>query len=154
MIFNRTQEDVNNAIKIREEKIKKFISLTDEELAILERGIITINTLNRIEDKQEELKNLFEEAGYNLDIIIKKWEVKDFFTELDWQNWFDNFQTIKENIPLYDNMPEIPNATNLKIDYKIMNDIEKFLYLVEEIYEKIKSMYVYSGTIYSGQGVD
>lgn len=154
MIFNRTQEDVNNAIKIREEKIKKFISLTDEELAILERGIITINTLNRIEDKQEELKNLFEEAGYNLDLIIKKWEVKDFFTELDWQNWFDNFQTIKENIPLYDNMPEIPNATNLKIDYKIMNDIEKFLYLVEEIYEKIKSMYVYSGTIYSGQGVD
>lgn len=154
MIFNRTQEDVNNAIKIREEKIKKFISLTDEELAILERGIITINTLNRIEDKQEELKNLFEEAGYNLDIIIKKWEVKDFFTELDWQNWFDNFQTIKENIPLYDNMPEIPNATNLKIDYKIMNDIEKFLYLVEEIYKKIKSMYVYSGTIYSGQGVD
>ena len=154
MIFNRTQEDVNNAIKIREEKIKKFISLTDEELAILERGIITINTLNRIEDKQEELKNLFEEAGYNLDLIIKKWEVKDFFTELDWQNWFDNFQTIKENIPLYDNMPEIPNATNLKIDYKIMNDIEKFLYLVEEFYEKIKSMYVYSGTIYSGQGVD
>ena len=57
MIFDRTQNDVDTAILLRNTKVKKFETLTESEIATLEKGTLTINTLNRIEAKQEELKN-------------------------------------------------------------------------------------------------
>ena len=67
MIFDRTAADVEEAIRIRKEKVQKMQDLTEEEINILERGTLTINTLNRIEEKQEELKNLFEQDFYFVD---------------------------------------------------------------------------------------
>ena len=58
MIFDRTQNDVDTAILIRSEKVQNFETLTESEIATLEKGTLTINTLNRIENKQSELKNL------------------------------------------------------------------------------------------------
>ena len=54
MIFDRTQNDVDTAILLRDTKIKKFETLTESEIATLEKGMLTINTLNRIEDRQEQ----------------------------------------------------------------------------------------------------
>ena len=74
MIFDRTQNDVDTAIRLRNEKAKTFQELTESEIAILEKGTMTINTLNRIENKQEELKNLFNEMGYwNTPMTNKVW---------------------------------------------------------------------------------
>ena len=76
MIFDRTQNDVDTAILLRNTKIKKFEALTESEITILEKGTITYNTLNRIEDKQEELKNLFNDMGYwNTPTTNKVWEM-------------------------------------------------------------------------------
>ena len=58
MIFDRTASDVDAAIKIRDEKVKSYQELTEEDVDILERGFITLNTINRIEEKQSELKSL------------------------------------------------------------------------------------------------
>ena len=86
MIFDRTSADVNNARKIREEKIKKFIELNESEYNTLERGTITINTLNRIEEKQAELKVLFDSQGYYTPFIVNKhWTDDDIFGEGDFQ---------------------------------------------------------------------
>ena len=72
MIFNRTENDVDKAIKIRAEKVQKFQELTDSDIESLEKGMLTINTLNRIEEKHLELKNLFNNLGYwDTNIITK-----------------------------------------------------------------------------------
>ena len=68
MIFDRTQNDVDAAISLRNKKVKGFESLTSEEINTLERGTITINTLNRIENKQMELANLFSQLSINVEI--------------------------------------------------------------------------------------
>ena len=38
MIYDRTEYDVSQAKKIRDEKVKTFQELTEEEIRILERG--------------------------------------------------------------------------------------------------------------------
>ena len=80
MIFDRTQNDVDTAILLRNTKVKKFETLTESDIATLEKGRLTINTLNRIETKQEELKNLFNDMGYwNTPTTNKLWSENDIF---------------------------------------------------------------------------
>ena len=38
MIFNRTQDDITEAFRIRNEKVKNFTELTEDEVEILEKG--------------------------------------------------------------------------------------------------------------------
>ena len=71
MIFDRTQEDVDTAVRLRNEKVKEFKNLTNEEINTLERGTITINTLNRIENKQTEIAELFSRLSIKTDIKNK-----------------------------------------------------------------------------------
>ena len=63
MIYDRTEESVKKAIEIRENKVKSGQELSAEDIAILERGFITIDTISRIEGKQDELKSVFSEMG-------------------------------------------------------------------------------------------
>ena len=60
MIFDRTQNDVDTAILLRDTKVKNFETLTESEIATLEKGMLTINTLNRIETKQRRIKKSFQ----------------------------------------------------------------------------------------------
>ena len=64
MIYNRTEEDVKNALEIRKNVIQQGQEPTDEQREILERGMLTINTLNRIKNKQSELSKLILSMGY------------------------------------------------------------------------------------------
>ena len=79
MIFNRTLNDVKDAIKIREEKVKKNVELSEDDLETLEKGFLTIQTLNRIEQKQKELSEKFVQIGYFNTIESKSWKFGDFF---------------------------------------------------------------------------
>ena len=74
MIFDRTQNDVDTAILLRDTKVKKFETLTESEIATLEKGMLTINTLNRIETKQRRIKKSFYAMGYwNTPTTNKTW---------------------------------------------------------------------------------
>ena len=91
MIFDRTQNDVDTAILLRDTKVKNFETLTESEIATLEKGTLTINTLNRIENKQEELKNLFNDMGYwNTPTNNKTWSENDIFNVDDFHRIIDN----------------------------------------------------------------
>ena len=102
MIFDRTQNDVDTAILLRDTKVKKFETLTESEIATLEKGMLTINTLNRIETKQEELKNLFNEIGYwNTSIINKTWGENDIFNVDEFQRILDNTNILRQAFFVY-----------------------------------------------------
>ena len=118
MITNRTQYDVDTAIRLRNEKVKfdpitmqpiNPEELTESEIAILEKGTITYNTLNRIENKQEELKNLLNGMGYwNTPIKNKVWGENDIFNVDEFQRILDNTNVLRNAFFVYMDTPNTP----------------------------------------------
>lgn len=129
MIFDRTQNDVDTAILLRDTKVKNFESLTESEIATLEKGTLTINTLNRIESKISELNSLLETLGYvPLDIVIKNWEYTDIFSGDEFSRIVANVGMLRAAIPVMKDTPDTPLA---EYYYSNINDLEKILYDVD-----------------------
>lgn len=151
MIFDRTQEDVNAAISLRNQKVKEFEILTSEEINTLERGTITINTLNRIENKQKEIVELFLRLSINVNIKNKTWQTSQIFDELEFQRILDNLNVLVKSFCVYSNTPNVP-----KISYRFedINAIEKILVDLEELYNKALKSFVYCGITYCGMGLN
>lgn len=148
LIYDRTQQDVANAIKIRSEKVQKFQELTEDDIAILERGTITVNTLNRIEDKQVELRSLINDMGYwNTPIRNKNWSTSEIFDEDNFQRILDNLNILKRAFFVYKNTPNTPNVS---YNFNDINAIEKILFDIELMIEEIKDLYRECGDIECG----
>jgi hypothetical protein len=151
MIFDRTQKDVDAAIGLRNEKVKAFEDLTNEEINALERGTITINTLNRIENKQMELANLFSQLSINVNIENKNWEQTQIFNETEFQRILDNLNVLVKSFYVYSNTPNIPK---ISYNFEDINAIEKILFDLEELYNKALKSFVYCGITYCGMGLN
>ena len=118
MIFDRTQNDVDTARIIRNEKVKfdpitmqptNLDELTPTELETLTKGTFNYTDLNRIETKQEELKNLFNEMGYwNTPIINKTWTENDIFNVDEFQRILDNTNVLRNAFFVYKATPNTP----------------------------------------------
>ena len=149
MIFDRTQNDVDTAILLRDTKVKKFETLTESEIATLEKGTLTINTLNRIEAKQEELKTLFNNMGYwNTPITNKTWGENDVFNEGEFQRILDNTNVLRQAFFVYKSTPNTPPISYYWDD---INSLEKILYDLDVMINDVKSNYRECGTFYCGE---
>ena len=132
MIFDRTQNDVDTAIILRNTKVKfdpitmqptNTEELTESEIATLEKGTITYNTLNRIENKQDELKNLFNDMGYwNTPITNKVWNETQIFNADEFQRIIDNTITLRQAFFVYKNTPNTPP---ISYHWQDINALEK-----------------------------
>lgn len=149
MIFDRTQNDVDTAIILRREKVQKFQALSESEIATLEKGTLTINTLNRIESKQEELKNLFNDMGYwNTQITNKTWGENDIFNEDEFQRILDNTNVLRNAFFVY---KDTPNTPPISYYWQDINALEKILYDLDVMINDVKSNYRECGTFYCGE---
>ena len=150
MIFNRTQNDVDNAIALRKEKIQTFQELTEDEIKILEKGTLTINTLNRIENKQNELKQLFENDFYFVgDIQSREWNYTDYFKPEDFDRIILNLEKLRKAYFVYKDTPRTPSSNYRH--YQVINDVEKILYDLEEMIEDLKNHYRQCGAYECGE---
>ena len=150
MIFDRTQNDVYTAIILRREKVQKFQQLTESEIATLERGTLTINTLNRIEAKQELLRELFNEMGYwDTPIITKQWDYSEFFKPEDFDRILNNVKILRKAFFVYKHTPDMPDNNYRK--YQTINDVEKIIYDLDVMINDVKSHYRECGTFESGE---
>ena len=148
MIFDRTQNDVDTAILLRDTKVKKFETLTESEIATLEKGALTINTLNRIENKQEELKNLFNDMGYwNTPTTNKTWGENDIFNVDEFQRIIDNTNVLRQAFFVY---KDTPNTPPISYYWDDINSLEKILYDLDVMINDIKSYYKECGTFECG----
>ena len=149
MIFDRTQNDVDTAIRLRKEKVQNFQELTENEIATLEKGTLTINTINRIETKQDELKNLFNEMGYwNTATINKMWGENDIFNVDEFQRILDNTNVLRQAFFVY---KDTPNTPPISYHWQDINALEKILYDLDVMINDVKSNYRVCGTFECGE---
>lgn len=149
MIFDRTQNDVDTAIRLRKEKVQTFQELTENEIAILEKGMFTLNTLNRIEEKQEDLKGIFNDMGYwNVPITNKSWDNTQIFDENEFQRIIDNTNVLRRAFFIY---KDTPNTPPISYHYNDINALEKILYDLDVMINDVKSHYRECGTFECGE---
>lgn len=151
MITDRTQADVTAAKKIRDEKVKTFQTLADSDVETLERGTMTIATLNRIEGKQAELKNLLNCLGYwNIPIENKiDWAYNDIFTEADFRRIIHNENVLRNAFFTYNDTPTTPGISYY---YEDLNAIEKILQDIDILINDVKSNCRECGAFNCGEG--
>lgn len=150
MIFDRMQNDVDEAMKIREKKVKTFQTLTKDEKNTLERGMLTINTLNRIEDKQASLVQKFNEMGYwNINIKTKSdWTYSDIFTEDDFKRIISNEDVLENAFFVYSSTPNMPE---ISFHYDGVNALEKILYDLDMMAQYVEDNYRVCGDCECGE---
>lgn len=149
MIFDRTQNDVDAAIRLRSGKVQNFQSLTADEIETLERGTLTITTLNRIENKQKELKTLFNDMGYwNMETKNKTWAYEDVFYGEDFQRILANTNILREAFFTYTDTPSTPPVS---YHYSNINALEKILYDLDNMVDAVKNRYKRCGTFRCGE---
>lgn len=150
MIFDRTQEDVDLAIKVRQKmQVQYYPTLTDEEKNALVRGTFGIEDLNRIENKEQELKNLLNEVGYyNIGIANRTWTARDIFDIGDFNRIIYNANQLRESFFVYQDTPETPTA---KYHFENINALEKILEDLDVMINDVKSNYRECGTFNCGE---
>ena len=149
MIFDRTQNDVDTAILLRDTKVKKFETLTESEIATLEKGMLTINTLNRIETKQRRIKKSFYAMGYwNTPITNKTWGENDIFNEDEFQRILDNTNVLRQAFFVY---KDTPNTPPISYYWDDINALEKILYDLDVMISNVKADYRYCGEFECGE---
>lgn len=158
MIFNRTQNDVDTARILRNEKVKfdpvtmqpiNLDELTPAELQTLIKGTFNYTDLNRIETKQEELKNLFNDMGYwNTPITNKLWGENDIFNVDEFQRIIDNTNVLRNAFFVY---KATPNTPPVSYHYNDINALEKIHYNLDVMINDVKSLYKECGTFESGE---
>ena len=149
MITNRTAGDVSSAEEIRQkyQALNDWTGLTADEVLQLERGTYSINTLNRVENAVENLKNSFNAMGYIVSVVTKIWQHSEIMQVADLDRYLSNIQTLRNVLTLYQTTPQVPNGFS---PHTKANDIEKILVDIESIIFKIKAVFIHSGTTYSG----
>lgn len=148
MIHNRTSEDVSLS-KTYREKLQNGETLSESQIATLERGTMTINTLNRIEEKQTELKGLLNDMGYwNTNITNKSWDYSDIFSKTEFQRIINNLNTLRNAFFVFSYTPETPPVS---FHYEDINSLEKILFDIDVMINDVKSRYRECGTFYCGE---
>ena len=150
MIFDRTQNDVDTAIILSRENVQKFQALTESEIATLEKGMLTINTLNRIETKQEELKNLLDSDVYFVENFeSKSWGYTDYFKQADFDRILDNLSKLKRAYFVYSTTPQVTDNNYRR--YQTINAVEHILNDLDLMIRDVKSHYRQCGNVECGE---
>ena len=149
MIYDRTKTDVDAALSIRADYVQQGTELTAKQVEQLERGTITINTLNRIENKQKSLKSLFNDMGYwNTPTTNKEWQYTDIFDEVNFRRIIDNLNILRNAFFVFKNTPNTPPISYYWQD---INSLEKILFDLDVMINDVKSRYRRCGTFRCGE---
>ena len=148
MITDRTASDVSLAKTLRA-KVQSGQTLSDAEISIMERGTITINTLNRIENKQAELKKLLANEGYyNTPIQNKTWGYTKYFKENEFRRILNNLNVLRSAFFVYADTPGTPP---ISFHYENINALEKVLFDIETMLNDMIDRFRECGTFECGE---
>lgn len=148
MIFDRTANDVFEAERIFNEKVKAFFTLSEEEKSILEKGRVTAETLNRIENKQAEIGEILVQWEYLTEGLIHKTWGTEVFTQGDLLRIVNNLLTLRDSFYVISSDLAEPRP---RFHFEDFNIIEKTLAEIEELVSSAKKSFLRSGAVRSAQ---
>lgn len=147
MIFDRTLYDVNKSRELR----NRGMPFTNDEIAILERGMLTTTALNRIEEKQAELIPLLNDICYYGEAIsTRSWGNGELFKIAEFERLIKNDEKIKQMFFAYNNTPDIPTA---EYHFENINALERILYDVERMIEDVRKRWLECGAFECGEEI-
>lgn len=143
LIYDRTSEDVTYAVYYR--KNGDFANHED----VMERGMLTVNCLNRIESTQTKIANAMLELSYSCGALkTKEWKHGDYFKQSDFERLCENNTKLKNAFYAYSTTPEKAEA---KLTYSQINNLEKMLYDIGEIINYLNENALRCGTFEAGE---
>lgn len=135
MIVDRTHNDVLKSIELAQ----RGGVFSEEEIETLERGMVTINTLNRIEEKQKEIADSISEMGYPVSIENKTWKQQDVFFFEDLKRIVSNVEKLRISFFALNETPANPRAEyhyrEFNLMEKVLLDIQNNVIFAEENYK-------------------
>lgn len=140
MIYDRTAEQVEQAKRIREEKVKKFQPLTQEETRCLERGFFTAKTIHRIQTATEYLQTEICKIGYcTPPLTIEKFQIGDLFCKSHFIQIINNVKALQNSFIIH---PDSPTAFNSDYtQFTTLNTVEKAIFLLLTTLDEVKENY-------------
>ena len=139
-IFDRTQEDVDFAIR----KIAEWIAKGEVEVYDL-KGCLNVSDINRIESNIAYLAKQL--SGYSIDVTTKQWTKNDIPMENDIQRIISNVRALVTGFYQVNYAPSIPQSM---LSYEDINAIERNLDLIKFLIECMVNSFRRSGTFQSG----
>lgn len=121
---------------------------------IVGKGSYNATDLNRVTEAMEFLARRFSDFGYAFDLIQVKdspWEINDIPTRKNMEDYLTNVQNLRSFFTLLSTTPETPEDM-VGLTYEEANDIEKILFDVDYIIQKLIEGMWYSNSFmfYSG----
>lgn len=149
MIVDRTKSDIDAAFLARA-KLQNGEELSESDFVALERGTLTIETINRIESKIKEIVPVINSMWYwNTGTIQEKtWSYSDYFKQEDFDKILENIGKIKNAFLQKNSTPKV-FGRNYR-DYNVINDVETLLADSEYIIGDIRENYVFCGEVECG----
>lgn len=160
LVYDRTEDDVTSSAAIRStyQALGNWSGLTTAERAQLERGTLTYNTLNRVEQAVKTLAAALTSAGYPVEVtpVLKgsksedrEWQEGDVLYRPQWTTYIDNVQKLRDAYYTLAETGELP-APGDKLKYTGANTIEKVLADIDLLLDGMKSIYRRAGTFTAG----
>lgn len=145
-IFDRTQEDVNRANELRKIGWEKMTEEQRTEWMSGLKGCMNTADLKRIEN------NLFVIAQQlNVDMQTNRDNLPDIPNELYFQVLLANVEKLRALGYIHHDTPKVPSMP--LNSFEKLNDVERILHDIYEIYLANNSCALYCGTeIYAGEG--
>lgn len=145
-VFDRTQEDVDFAIKTIEEWINTDIA---GKLFVLYdlKGCLNVSDINRIENNIAYLAEILISHGYYPNVVTKTWTNTGLPTENDIERIIKNLHEILNSFYVSQKAPAVPK--NL-LSYEEVNAIEENLFITKELIDIMLNSFKVSGAFYSG----
>jgi hypothetical protein len=146
-VFDRTQEDVDRAIKQISEWIAS--SLSGKPIVVSDlKGCLKVADINRIEGNIAYLSERLNEYYYVADTPSKTWDRGGLPTKYDVERILRNIRELREVFCVHPNAPSVPSSM---LRYDDVNAVELNLELIKELLEKmIECLYKKSGNFNSG----
>lgn len=153
LITDRTQADVDRYYYFRD---KRWSDLTDAEKAEFSAGLkgtYNYTDFRRVEEAVSYLSNLLNQYGYRNTVKLSAEETftpEYIRTKEEIITYLDNIATLQK---VYYNSNWIGKLPTIEewLDYNGANTIEEILINIEEIIERMKQVFVYSGVAVAGQ---
>lgn len=152
LIFDRKNEDVARLKSLRTKVRNRTATVAEyEEWLTSLKGAYNNTDLNRVGEAINYLGNLLNTYGYINDATAKiDWAIRDKPNPEQMNDYLNNLNKLKECYSVKPNTPDLPFNME-KLTFTEANNIEKILYDINELIEKMEAMFRYSNTFYSGE---